>query len=143
MTEYWVGVASRDHVRAAVEGGFCQLNHGKEAPLRRLSAGDRILYYSPREKMRDGDPVQAFTAAGEVLDTLPYQAHLPSGFDPFRRDVRYLPTADAPIHPLLPRLTFAAGKAWGQVLRRGTFRIRGDDYGVIAEAMGIGSPRDG
>jgi hypothetical protein len=29
MTSYWIGVASRDHVRSAVAGEFCQLCHGK------------------------------------------------------------------------------------------------------------------
>jgi hypothetical protein len=32
MTRYWVGVVSRDHVRRAIDGGFCQANHGEEAP---------------------------------------------------------------------------------------------------------------
>lgn len=73
MRSYWVGVASRDHVRAAVRGGFAQLNHGKEAPIRRLTPGDRILYYSPRVRMREGKPVQAFTAIGEVLEGEPHQ----------------------------------------------------------------------
>ena len=68
MRSYWVGVASREHVLAAVSGGFCQLNHGKQAPLKRMQPGDRLLYYSPREEMRRGEPVQAFTAIGEILD---------------------------------------------------------------------------
>ena len=48
---YWVGVASHDHVQGAVQGGFCQLGHGKEALVRPLKAGDLIVFYSPRELM--------------------------------------------------------------------------------------------
>ena len=138
MTLYWVGVASRDHVVPAVRGGFCQLNHGKEAPMKRLSPGDRILYYSPRAEMRAGQPLQAFTAIGEVLAGDPYQVKQSERFRPFRRDVRYFDAREAPIRPLLPDLSFAHGSAsWGQVMRRGTFRIDAADYKIIAEAMHV------
>jgi hypothetical protein len=36
VTKYWIGVASRNHVRMGMAGGFCQLCHGKAAPMRRL-----------------------------------------------------------------------------------------------------------
>lgn len=66
VTKHWIGVASQDHVRRGVEGGFCQLGHGKEAPIRRLSTGDRIAYYSPRTTLEGGDPVQGFTVIGTI-----------------------------------------------------------------------------
>jgi hypothetical protein len=53
-TKYWIGIASHDHVQAAVNGGFCQLGHGKEAPVLRLRRGDLIVFYSPRERMGEG-----------------------------------------------------------------------------------------
>lgn len=138
MTQCWIGVAGRDHVLLAVQGGFCQLNHGKEAPMKRLAAGDRILYYSPRTSMRDGEPLQAFTAIGAVLEGEPYQAEQSERFRPFRRDVRYFDAREAPIRPLLPHLSFAQGNAsWGQVMRRGTVRIEAADYRIIADAMGV------
>ena len=144
MTRYWVGVASRDHVLAAVRGGFCQLNHGKEAPMRRLAPGDRILYYSPRAEMRAGEPLQAFTAVGEVLPGEPYQVTQSERFRPFRRDVRYFDAREAPIRPLLPDLAFAQGKAsWGQVVRRGTFLIERVDYRRIADAMHVADKGEG
>jgi hypothetical protein len=133
---YWVGVVSAEHVRKAVEGGFCQLNHGKEAPLRRLQPGDRILYYSSRETMQSGEPLQAFTAIGEVLDEEPYAVAVTKDFHPFRRNVRYFSAEPAPIRPLLPHLSFSRGNAaWGQVLRRGTFEIEESDYKLILKAM--------
>jgi len=138
MTAYWVGVASREHVLAAVRGGFCQLNHGKEAPLRRLKPGDRLLYYSPRAGMHEGEQIQAFTAIGEVLAGEPKRVTSFPGFLPYRRDIRYFVGREAPIRPLLPHLRFSRGKvSWGAVLRRGTFQIEPEDYLLIAHAMGI------
>lgn len=139
MSAHWLGVASREHVRAARDGGFCQLSHGKASPLLRMRPGDTIVYYSPRERMGDGDPVQAFTAIGEVLDEEVRQVDAGS-FRPFRRAVRYLPAQDAPIRPLLPLLSFTRERpSWGQAFRRGTLRIEPDDHAVIARAM-TGSP---
>jgi hypothetical protein len=140
MNAYWIGVASRDHVLKAVVGGFCQLNHGKEAPLKKLKAGDMLVYYSPKERMRDGEPVQAFTAIGELLDYEPFQSFETDCFHPFRRKVRYLSAHEAAIRPLLSRLSFSRGKAeWGLALRRGLFQIEPSDYDLIAEAMGAKS----
>ena len=49
MARYWIGVASRDHVMRGVAGGFCQLGHGKAAPVKRLEARrlDRLLVAAP------------------------------------------------------------------------------------------------
>lgn len=133
---YWVGVASRDHVRAGVAGGFAQLGHGKRAGLDRLTPGDRLVYYSPRERMGAGAPVRAFTAIGEVLDAPVRLGEMGGDFHPFRRDVRFFAAEDAPIAPLLPRLAFTQGRTnWGMVFRRGAFRITADDYRLIANAM--------
>ena len=138
MSRYWIGVASREHVGGAVAGGFAQLNHGMAAPLARMSPGDRIVYYSPRERMGAGEPLQAFTAAGEILAGDVHQADAGDGFHPYRRDVRYFEGRDAPIRPLLPHLSFTKDRtSWGVALRRGTFAIEPDDYRLIADAMGL------
>lgn len=138
MARYWVGVASRDHVRKVVQGGFCQANHGKEAPLKRIARGDRILYYSPREEMKGGKSMKAFTAIGEIVDDTPFQAVQSESFKPFRRNVDYYEAKDAEIRPLLDTLSFSRGnRAWGQVLRRGFFEIEKGDYDAIAKAMGV------
>ncbi|MDM5303958.1 EVE domain-containing protein [Bacillus subtilis] len=65
---YWVGVASRDHVIKAIQGGFAQLCHGKEAPLKKMNKGDWIIYYSPKVNIKDSTPYQKFTALGKVVD---------------------------------------------------------------------------
>lgn len=134
----WVGVASRDHVMRAVEGGFAQVNHGKAAPLRRMQRGDRLVYYSPKERMRAGEPVQAFTAIGRIEDGEAHQAQQGNGLEPFRRKVHYFKAHDATIHPLLDDLDATRGKtSWGVVFRRGLFEISDADYRTIAKAMGV------
>ncbi|WP_313897332.1 EVE domain-containing protein [Bacillus cereus group sp. BfR-BA-01380] len=45
---YWIGVASRDHVLKGVEGGIAQLCHGDSSPLKRMKSGDWIIYYSSK-----------------------------------------------------------------------------------------------
>ncbi len=77
-----MGVVSRAHVMRGVKGGFARLGHGKEAPLRRLAAGDRLIYYSPRTAHPDGAPLQAFTAIGEVEDEDVFQGELTATFRP-------------------------------------------------------------
>lgn len=109
-TRYWIGVASRDHVMKGVAGGFCQLSHGKAGPVRRLSPGDWIAYYSPRTGMREGEPVQAFTAIGRIREGEPYAGDMGGSFHPIRRDVDFLVAREAPIRPLLDDLAFTRGQ---------------------------------
>jgi hypothetical protein len=138
MTRYWVGVASKDHVLKGVEEQFCQLCHGKVAPLRRISPGDRIVYYSPKERMRASEPIQAFTAIGIIKDGEPYEFDMGGGFVPYRRDVNFFEAVDAPIRPLLEQLSFTKGRpSWGSAFRFGIFEISKDDYSLIAQAMGV------
>jgi hypothetical protein len=138
-TRYWIGVASRDHVMKGVAGGFCQLGHGKAAPVKRLSPGDWIAYYSPRTALDGGEPVQAFTAIGRIKPGEAYQGDMGGGFHPTRRDIAFLErAAEAPIRPLLDRLSFTSGKSsWGYAFRRGSFAVSAEDFLIIAEAIGV------
>jgi hypothetical protein len=139
-TRYWIGVASREHVLRGVAGGFCQLNHGKAGPIRRLKPGDWIVYYSPRETMGSGEPVQAFTAIGKIRPGEPYAGEMGGGMQTMRRDVDFLKAREAPIHPLIETLSFTKGRAsWGYAFRRGSFAVSEADFRAIAEAMGVGA----
>jgi hypothetical protein len=134
---YWIGVASKDHVDNAIAGGFTQLNHGKAAPLERMRGGDGYLFYSPRTAYPGGEPLQAFTAIGRVRTGTVYQATLSADFHPFRVDVDYLPSRDAPIKPLIAQLSFIRSKThWGAAFRFGMLRIPEVDFALIAAAMG-------
>jgi hypothetical protein len=132
----WVSVASAEHVRRGREHGFMQVCHGKAAPLRRIRAGDRVVYSSPTEACRGKDGLQSFTAIGVVRPAEPYAFDMGGGFCPFRRDVAWFDAMEAPIRPLLDRLEFSAGvRNWGYQLRFGLFAISAADMELIASAM--------
>ena len=107
----WVAVASADHVAIGRAGAFMQVGHGKGAPLKRLHAGDRVAYYSPRRVFGAAPPCQAFTAIGVVRDERVYQGDMGDGFHPYRRDVDWFDADEAPIHPLLESLSFTRGRS--------------------------------
>jgi hypothetical protein len=129
----WLGVVCRDHVRRGTELGIAQLGHGKRDGLARLAAGDWLVYYSPRTSLRDGEPLQAFTALGVVADDEIWQAH-EGTFQPWRRRVDYQPgVVETPIRSLSLDLTAQPG--WGIQLRRGLLRLTDEDFDVIHAAM--------
>jgi hypothetical protein len=53
----WANTISRDHVRTGVEGGCTQAGHGKASGLRRLSAGDWLVFYSSKTSLKGGEPL--------------------------------------------------------------------------------------
>lgn len=134
MSRAFVAVACREHVQRGQAGGFLQVCHGKLGPLRKLSPGDRVAYYSPTSVFGAGEKLQAFTGLCEVLPGEPYPVDLGDGFVPHRRDVRWLSRAVAPIRPLVGRLEFTRG-AWGMLLRRGLFEVSGHDLSLLSEAL--------
>jgi len=134
---YWIGVVSKDHVDTGVSGGFTQVNHGKAGPLERMRAGDGFVFYSPRTKYPDGDPLQAFTAIGRIRNGMVYQATAGESFRPFRLDVDYFPAQPAPVKPLIIELSFIRNKThWGAAFRFGVVRVPEADFALIAAAMG-------
>lgn len=138
QTRYWINTISRDHVKIGKAGGFTQAGHGKNSGLKRLSLGDYIVFYSPRTALEGGDPLQSFTAIGKVADELPYQAEMTPTFQPWRRKLDFISSAEAPIRPLIDELDFIVDKQrWGHPFRRGLFAIEHGDFVRIAVAMGL------
>ncbi len=138
MRKFWIGVAAANHIARGKVGGFMQVNHGKEAPLKRLQAGDVICYYSPVTEYGGKDILQAFTAIGLVKAGAPYQGSMDEGFQPFRRDVDWFHAQNTAIRPLLEALSFTQGKtSWGYQFRFGLFEIPESDMLLIAAAMGV------
>ncbi|MEJ7667623.1 MAG: EVE domain-containing protein [Casimicrobiaceae bacterium] len=137
-SQFWIGVVSREHVQRGVEGGFIQLNHGKKVPLSRLRAGDGLILYSPRTAYPDGEPLQAFTAIGVVATGEAYQVEMSEDFKPFRVDARFLKVREAPIKPLIERLSFIRSKEhWGAAFRFGHLKVPAEDFQLIARSMGV------
>ncbi len=78
---HWLVVASRDHALRGVEGGFVMANHGKRAPLARMSPGDGIVVYSPTTSYPAGTPLRAVSVVGEVTGAAPEASTaIPGGF---------------------------------------------------------------
>ena len=138
----WVSVASADHVRRGVESSIMQVCHGKASLLRRVSPGDRVVYYSPTSAFRGVDKLQASTAYGRVKDGDPYVFDMGGGFVPYRRDVAWERARITPIRPLFGVLAFTSGdRNWGYKLRFGLFEIGEGDMDLIEAAMsGPGQP---
>jgi hypothetical protein len=136
VSRHWIAVASADHARRGKENSMMQVCHGKGGPLRRMQAGDGVVYYSPTVAFRGKDRLQAFTSIGRAKGDQIYQADMGEGFRPFRRDVEYVEANEAPIQPLLDRLEFTRGKKnWGYAFRFGLVEISQADFSTIAAAM--------
>jgi len=136
MTRYWINTVSWDHVQIGRKNGIVQANHGKIAPLKRLSAGDRILFYSPRTTLKNGDPLQMFTAAATLTDEEIYQVVLSRDFTPYRRNAHFEECQAVDIKPLIEKLRFIQDKkSWGYMFRFGLFEIPKDDFHLIYSKM--------
>jgi len=136
MRKYWINVISKDHVLRGVQGGFTQADHGKNTRLQRLQKGDFLVFYSPKTQYQHGIVLQTFTALGEIIDINPYQVEDSECFHPWRRNLRFLESREAPIRPLIDKLTFIQDpKRWGYPFRRGLFEISALDFRCIAGAM--------
>ena len=137
---YWIGVVSHEHVQRGVAGGFVQINHGKLAPLRKMKAGDGLVFYSPRQSHPKGAPLQAFTAIGFIHSGEPYpydmSAEGVADFVPWRLDVDFAHAQIAFIRPLVDQLEFIRSTShWGAALRLGHLKIGRADFSRIADAM--------
>jgi hypothetical protein len=143
---YWIGVVSHAHVQRGVAGGFAQINHGKLAPLRKMKAGDGLVFYSPRQSHPKGAPLQAFTAIGFIRSGEPYaydmSAEGVADFVPWRLDVDFVPSQIALIRPLVDQLEFIRNTShWGSALRFGHLKIDNADFVRIADAMQVQASR--
>lgn len=133
---YWIGIASKEHVKTGVAGGFCQLCHGKAQPLKRMAVGDGLIYYSAKERFGEDALCQQFTAIGEVVGSEVYQFEMFPGFVPYRRDIRFFEARDISIRPLIARLSFIKDKTyWGYAFRFGHLEIPRADFDLIAAEM--------
>ena len=133
MTRFWVGVVSKEHVLRGVEGGFCQVCHGKKAPLNRMKKGDYLLYYSSKYQLNGQEKLQAFTAVGKILDDTAYQVEMFEDFFPFRRDVSYYqPVKDCHIEQVR---THPEWRQYASQIRYGHFEVSKEFFLYVFEQM--------
>ena len=135
----WIAVASAEHARRGRDAqgcGFMQVCHGKPGPIRRVSAGDRVAYYSPAITMGGKDKCQSFVSIGVVQPGDAYAFDMGGGFVPWRRNVAYVLAKETPIEPLLDELEFVEDRQrWGYKFRFGLFEVNDHDMRLIARAM--------
>lgn len=135
-TKYWIGVISKEHAMRGVSGGFTQVCHGKEAPLKRMKKGDGFLIYSPKMTMTGNDKLQSFTAIGEVLDETIFPFKMSDDFIPFRRNIKFYDCREISILPLINDLEFIQNKkSWGYPFRFGFFEIHKKDFDLISSHL--------
>ena len=97
--------------------------------------------YSPRSSYPDGEVLQSFTAIGVVTSGGIYQVEMTPDFKPYRLDVTFLESREAPIKPLVDGLSFIRNKThWGAAFRFGQLKIPAEDFDLIAQAMGCRAP---
>lgn len=112
------------------------MNHGKIVPLKKMKAGDFLLYYSPKTELGKDEACRKFTAIGKIKTGVPYQVKLSADFEPYRLDAEYFEAEDADIKLLIEDLDFIKNKkSWGYSFRFGQVKISEKDFEIIAGAM--------
>jgi hypothetical protein len=106
-------------------------NHGKRAPLARMSRGDRVLIYSPTTTYPGGEPLRAVTIIGEVTGDEPEPSDVISGG--FRRaaslrEIQALALDDIRDHLPVSRIRF------------GFFELEAADAEAIWTLATVGGP---
>lgn len=132
----WLCVISHEDARRAGEEGRLRLPASSERRARRMSPGDGVVIYSPRQQNRAGAVVRRFTAVGILGDSAAYR--LPQDLHgSWCRDVAFDPVVrEASIDELIDRLSFVrAGSGWGVVFRPGFLPIGADDFALIRTAV--------
>ena len=136
MPNYWVNCISRDHVLRGVACGYTQADHGKNTRLKRLKAGDWMVFYSSKETFPDGPVLQAFTAIGQVTDDELYQVETAPDWHPWRRNMKFEDVQETSIRPLIDELSFIHDKQrWGYPFKFGLFQIPATDFELIRQSM--------
>lgn len=140
MPSCWIGVVAGIHVKAAVAGSFAMFSHGRHDAAKKVFPDDWVAYYAPREGMKDGAELRAFTAIGQVLPGDPAEREMLPGLPGWYRRMRWLDAKPADIYPLLDAFSFVTNRQhWGLYFRKSLFGIDRRDFALIADAMGVGS----
>ncbi len=131
--KYWLAVAHKDHVLEGKSSNFIMVCHGKEAPLLKMSPGDVLVYYSPREftKEKSTKTFMSFTAIARVGSASMEKNELNMS----KRPAQFLDTQDAKIEPITLSWKPKEGSKWGMAIRSGFKELTKEDFTIIAQAM--------
>lgn len=134
MQKYWINVIPKERVVKAVEEGIMQ-SQGDEAHLSRMQKDDWVIFYSPREDIEGTTKLQAFTAIGQIADTVIYPVEH-SEIKAFRRKVTYTKSKEVPVIPLIQKLGFIRNKKhWGFIFKLNLIQILEEDFNIISKEM--------
>jgi predicted RNA-binding protein len=134
--KFWVVVTSRDHALDGAEESIVQVNHGKEGQLKRMSSGDKILFYAAKKTYGQKELCQCFVALAILTDDTIFQYEVSANFKPYRRKAEYKKVNEFEIRPFIDRLAFIKNKEkWGFIFRSGCFEINKHDFDLIEEQM--------
>ena len=134
--KFWIAVISKEHALRGIEGNFTQVCHGKQGPLKRMTAGDWLVIYSPKLTMNGTDKLQCFTGLGQVADDVVYPFAMTETFIPFRRNITFEPCQETSILPLINELEFIPNKkSWGYPFRFGFLEISENDFNLISSKL--------
>jgi hypothetical protein len=75
--------------------GVVQVNHGKNGPLKRMSAGDKILFYAGKQLYGQKELCQCFVALAILADDTIFQYEVSANFKPYRRKAEYMEVFDS------------------------------------------------
>ena len=135
-TKFWVVVTSRDHALDGANESVVQVNHGKHGPLKRMSAGDKVLFYAGKAVYGQKELCQRFVALAILADDHIFQYEVSANFKPYRRNAVYRNVKEADIRPLINSLAFIKDKEkWGYIFRTGFFEINTHDFDLIESHM--------
>ncbi|NSX53257.1 EVE domain-containing protein [Parasulfitobacter algicola] len=137
-TRYWIGVADKSYVTAAVTENICLFSGGQKAVIQNMNSGDGVIYYSPKQS-HSGGALQCFTALGQVVgDTVYYKDDWPDHpkFKAWVRTCSYEKTGDTAVQSVLDRLEFIIDTTdWGVSFEQAQFEISENDFNMLAKAM--------
>ena len=134
MAGHWIGVAHARQVALIRAKGLVAVSKGQKAPVARMSVGDQVIYYAPRDDF-GGSPVQAFVALARVTGE-PFETVLMDEKTAWVRKAEFTETHEVPIRPMIPDLSFISNPThWGMAFRRSHFAIPEQDFNRIAGAM--------
>ncbi|MFN7161299.1 MAG: EVE domain-containing protein [Candidatus Gracilibacteria bacterium] len=132
---YWIGVATLDHLERGFEKGMFGIGHGKKAPLEMMKGGDRIVFYLPKKDYgvsSTENKYQRFRGFAVIDDGEVFSETVGDGCK-FRKKLTFLDMEkEVAIAPLIGKLSFIKDtKRWGFPFMKGYIKITKEDWNVI------------
>lgn len=132
---YWIGVASLDHLERGIQRGMFGIGHGKKAPLDLMKPGDKIVFYLPKKVYAATGPeniYQKFCGFATIDEGDVFSEQIGERCM-FRKRLTFTDTTrEVPIREVLDQLSFIKDKThWGFPFMRGYVQITQKDWEIL------------